>query len=618
MNLRRWRGMVLVACVLAAQLAAGRQSIRATQRDPVNPAYVGPTALAVTQDGRTLLVACADSGQVAWVDVPTGGVTRRVAVPDRPSSIVLTPDGSQLIVACAASHSTIVVIDVATGRVLREIAAGHTAQAVAVSPDGQRLYVCNRFDHDVSVVDLATGKVCGRFAAGREPIAAAITPDGCNVVVASHLPNMPTDVTLVGEVSPVVTIADTDSLKTRQILLPSGSNGLRGVCISPDGKHAFVTHLLSNFQMVPTRLNTGWINTNVVSIIEIQTGHVHATIGMDEMDQGAGNPWGVICTPAGETVCISHAGTHEISHIQLSVLLGSEARSTMSPMMAVWPIYPNLGASLWQRISLPGKGPRQMATAGSKVFVAEYFSDTISVVDFSDPEPPQVHSIALGPPPKLTAQRRGELLFHDATICFQHWQSCASCHPEGRVDALNWDLLNDGIGNPKNTKSMLLTHQTPPVMAEGVRATAELAVRSGIEHILFAFRPEEEAEAIDAYLKSLTPLASPHLVDGRLSSAAQRGRELFHSERVACHRCHPAPLYTDLGKHHVSTRGLFDKTSRFDTPTLVEVWRTAPYLHDGRYVTISELLVDGTHGLKGDIDLNEQEIDDLVEFVLSL
>ena len=52
-----------------------------------------------------------------------------------------------------------------------------------------------------------------------------------------------------------------------------------------------------------------------------------------------------------------------------------------------------------------------------------------------------------------------------------------------RPDALNWDLLNDGIGNPKNTLSLLLSHQTPPVMITGVRASAEDAVRAGIKYI---------------------------------------------------------------------------------------------------------------------------------------
>ena len=289
-------------------------------------------------------------------------------------------------------------------------------------------------------------------------------------------------------------------------------------------------------------------------------------------------------------------------------------------MMGVWPIYPSLGASLWRRTKLPGNGPRGVTVAGSKVYVAEYFSDTVAVVDLASAEGGSVGSIALGPAPKLTPRRRGELLFHDATICYQQWQSCASCHPDGRLDGLNWDLMNDGVGNPKNTKSMLLSHETPPAMAEGVRMTAEEAVRSGLTHILFAVEQEENAADMDTYLKSLKPVASPHLVDGQLSPAAERGRQLFQSQRVNCHSCHPAPRYTDLKSHNVGTRSRNESSERFDTPTLVEVWRTAPYLHDGRYTTIRELLVEGRHGLAGGRleTLSEQEIQDLVEFVLSL
>jgi cytochrome c peroxidase len=148
--------------------------------------------------------------------------------------------------------------------------------------------------------------------------------------------------------------------------------------------------------------------------------------------------------------------------------------------------------------------------------------------------------------------------------------------------------------------------------------SAEGAVRSGLSTILFAQRPEDEAAAIDVYLKSLRPVPSPHLVDGRLSPAAERGRKLFVSDEIGCCRCHPSPLYTDLKKHNVGSRDANDRVDRFDTPTLVEVWRTAPYLHSGRYITIKELLADGKHGLENKRELSAQEVDDLVEFVLSL
>jgi YVTN family beta-propeller protein len=582
--------------------------------------YLGPCALAASKDGGTLYVACADARQVAWVDLPGGNVTRRVGVPAEPTGLVLTPDGARLIVTCAAPESTVAVLDAASGEPIASIAAGHTAMGSAISPDGSWLYVCNQFTNDVSVIDLVAGKELARVPAVREPIAAAVTPDGREVLVANHLPNARTDRPFRNNVAPVVTVIDARTHQTGAIELRHGANGVRALCLTPDGRHALVTHLLANFEMIPFRVDTGWINVNVVSILDVAERRVVSTIGLDYYDRGAGNPYGVTYADDGKSVCVSVAGTHELAVIPAADLLGEFAHRTMQPMMAVWPIYLSLGESLWTRNRLPGKGPRGLAAAGSKVYAAQYFSDTVAVVDLASPGKPAVSTIALGPPPELTIERRGELLFNDATICYQQWQSCASCHPDGRVDGLNWDLMNDGSGNPKNTKSMLWSHRTPPSMAAGVRESAEEAVRSGLDHILFADRPEEEAAAIDAYLDSLAPVPSPKLVEGRLSPAAERGRELFRSARVGCHRCHPPPLYTDLKAYNVGTRNPTERSERFDTPTLVEVWRTAPYLHDGRYTTIHALLAEGRHGLRPGRggDLSEQEIDDLVEFVLSL
>ena len=158
-------------------------------------------------------------------------------------------------------------------------------------------------------------------------------------------------------------------------------------------------------------------------------------------------------------------------------------------------------------------------------------------------------------------------------------------------------------------------------MSLAVREDAGAAVRAGIRHILFAVRPEEDARAIDTYLQSLQPVPSPYLIGGKFSPAAQRGKELFFSKALNCAECHPGPYYTDKKSHSVGSLGKYDKPNdRFNTPRLTEVWRTAPYLHDGRYLTIREVLADGQHGLHGERKpkLTTQQIDDLAEFVNSL
>ena len=640
--------------VLAAGLSLVGESRAAEE-------YVGPIALAATADGGTIFAACRDARQVAWIDTASGYVLRRIDLPGMPTGLTLTPDSCNLVVTCDASKSQVLVVAVESGDVCKEISAGNRPMSPVLSPDGSRLYVCNQFDHDVSVFALDSGEQLARVPVVREPIAADVTPDGRHLVVANHLPNTRVDRAFDGDIGALVTIVDTESFASHDIRLRRGSHSLRDVCISPDGRHALVTHLMGNFDMVPFRVTTGWINVNVVSVIDIAERDLVSTIGMDYYDLGVGNPWDICYSADGRRICVSLSGVHQLCVITEEELLGEFAHRTMQPMMAVWPIYLSLGESLWKRIRLPGKGPRGLTAAGSKFYAAQYFSDSIAAVEldvqpkvgsgpveqvevaylgayddsndsgygsdyssspYASTQPGysdySVQSIPLGPEPKLTLERRGELLFNDATICSQHWQSCASCHPDARTDGLVWDLMNDDQGNPKNTKSMLFSHLTPPSMATGVRATAEVAVRSGIEHILFSYRPEEEAEAIDAYLMSLQPVPSPHLVDGKLSPAAQRGEEIF--ERVNCDRCHPAPLYTDTKVHDVGTTGYYDYRDRFDTPTLVEVWRTAPYLHDGRYVTLQELFNVGKHGLRGrqGKQLDEREIDDLIEFVMSL
>jgi cytochrome c peroxidase len=271
------------------------------------------------------------------------------------------------------------------------------------------------------------------------------------------------------------------------------------------------------------------------------------------------------------------------------------------------------------RIPLAGKGANRLIEKDNKVFVTDYFSGSLSVVDFLTPVKEQfVRTVRLGNEPEMNEIRKGELLFADAGMCYQHWQSCRSCHPDGRSDGLNWDLANDGLGNPKNTKSMLYSHMTPPCMITGIRADAEIAVRAGIRNIQLAQRPEEDAVCIDKYLSSLSPLPSPYLINGKLSPKAEKGKAVY--EKAECNRCHNGTYLTDMQLYDVGVGTGNDTGVRFDTPTLKEIWRTAPYLYDGRAKTIKEVLTiynkDDKHGTTS--GLSEEEIEALEQYVLSL
>jgi cytochrome c peroxidase len=99
-------------------------------------------------------------------------------------------------------------------------------------------------------------------------------------------------------------------------------------------------------------------------------------------------------------------------------------------------------------------------------------------------------------------------------------------------------------------------------MISGVRGSAEAAVRAGIRGIQFAVRPDEDAAAIDEYLKSLKPVPSPHLIDGALSEKAKRGEVAF--QKAGCANCHPAPLFTNLKAFNVGTGKGREVNTEFD------------------------------------------------------
>ena len=602
--------------------------------------YLSPAALVTDNQSKTLYIAQAAAKQVAVFDIAAGRVTKTFSLSGRPSGLALSADRSRLYVTCASATERVQVVNLQAAKVSNTLPAGHTPTAPVLSLDGKTLYVCNRFSNNVSVIDIAARKELTRIPVQREPVAAALTLDGGFLFVANHLPAGAAD---RGDIAAAVSVINTKTNKVvNTIGLPNGTTSLQGICISPDGRYAYATHILGRYTVPTTQLERGWMNTNALSIIDVQNKELIDTVLLDDVDNGAANPWAVGCTSDGKYICVTHAGTDELSIIDAPAMMdkirkyhadqrnaqnrtigqgdyGSYGSSSTpsSPSSNI----PNELSFLYgirQRIKLCGKGPRALAIVGSDVYVAEYFTDSMTVVDIGKTTGTKTTALALGSTPKMTVKRRGEMLFHDASLCFQHWQSCSSCHPGGaRVDALNWDLLNDGIGNPKNTKNLLFSHRTPPAMITGVRKNAEAAVRAGIRHIQFATCPDEDAVAIDKYLKSLRPVPSPYRVNGKLSASAKRGRKLYSKAR--CASCHKGRLHTDLRQYNVGIGKGLDKDQKFDTPALVEAWRTAPYLYDGRAVTIEEVLTkynpDDKHGRTS--NLSDKEITDLANFVLS-
>jgi YVTN family beta-propeller protein len=567
---------------------------------------------------------------VLFFDVASRQVKQSVPLPLPPTGLAISADGRFLFVTCAGPESLVCVIDVPKARITGRLSAGHSACAPVLSPDGKALYVCNRFDNSVSVFDLSKRKEVRKIPVKREPVAAAITPDGKRLLVANHLHIGRADADVIAAVISV--IAPDEGRVIKELELPNGSGVLNDLTISPDGRFAVVSHILARFALATTQLERGWMNTNAKTLIALDRLEILNTFLLDDIDRGAANPWGTAWSADGKSLVVALAGTHEVSVTDFTGLLEKLSRLSApnntntiaaSHVPADVPNDLTFLVGVRERRHLPegDLGPRSVIVIGRVAYTANYFSDTLTALDLDKPHMTG-ESIPLGAKPPMTPARKGEIYFHDAGICFQGWQSCATCHPgDARVDALNWDLLNDGIGNPKNNKSLLLAFQTPPAMSTGVRESAEAAVEAGIRSILFTVQPPEVAESIGAYVRSLSAVPSPHLVKGKLSAKARRGEKLFRSDEVGCQQCHPGPYFTDLHSYDVGTRGALDRdTDTFDTPSLVELWRTSPYLHDGSAATVRDVLTRSNpknhHGQTS--HLTPEQLDDLAEYLLSL
>ena len=477
------------------------------------------------------------------------------------------------------------------------------ACAPVVSHDGEKIYVCNRYKSTLSEHNAQTGEKLREVKLLREPCDAVLSKDGKYLYVCNFLPAQRADIDYVAA---DVSVVDCEQMqRVKDIKLSNGSNALRGIALSKDGKYIFVAHNLGRYQVPTSQLQQGWMNTNAISVISTESQTLIGSISMDEPDRGAGGTWDVECS--GDYLVVSHSGTHEVSVVEygpmIEKLLGYGDYSKLD-----YDLY--FMQSIRKRIPLYGNGPRKMVLSEGKAYVPTYFSDTLNVVNLADQS---VEFLAYNPTRVESMADKGERAFNDAALCYQNWQSCNGCHPgNGRTDGMNWDLMNDGIGNPKNCKSMLLSFDTPRCMISGIREHAGLAVRAGYKFIQFCDVDESVAECVDQYIKSLKPLPSPYLVDGKLSEKALAGRKLY--EKHGCADCHSGVHYTDMQMHRIGEDVEFDEG--WDTPTLVEVWRTAPYLFDGRAATMEEVFTTYKHGIKGKLSAKEAEA--LAEYVNSL
>ena len=231
---------------------------------------------------------------------------------------------------------------------------------------------------------------------------------------------------------------------------------------------------------------------------------------------------------------------------------------------------------------------------------------------------------------------RGEKLFHDKRLSINNTQACADCHDarHGFSDPRTFSIGAEGKAGTRQAmplfnlawKQSFFWDGRAPTLREQVLQPIQNPIEmhetlEGVEKKVGLSR-DQIARALEQYLVTLVSQEAKfdRVMRGseKFTPAEQRGFDLFHAEYdprrglfgADCFHCHGGPLFQsaafanngldsaprDLGRFEATKRE-GDK-GKFAVPSLRNVALTAPYMHDGRFTTLEEVVAHYDHGLK--------------------
>jgi len=241
------------------------------------------------------------------------------------------------------------------------------------------------------------------------------------------------------------------------------------------------------------------------------------------------------------------------------------------------------------------------------VLVNNTLDETISVIDGNSLA--LVEHIKVAEMDESSQLIQGQRLFNnsdDPRLAKDQWIACATCHFEGGNDGASW-FFPDG---KRNTPSLFNSIQTAPFHWNGDLneiQDVEFTIQDLMAgHGLSGGQPNctpncaldksnagrsRDLDALAIYVNSLQfPIAYTQMNALANFSAYTSGKAIFESEETECITCHTPPNYTDNENHlsDLSNPGGLKKI--LNTPSLLGLRDSAPYLHDGSAKTLSEIL----------------------------
>ena len=593
------------------------------------PHHDSPAGLAISHDGKRLYIALDDRDEVAEADIGTRKVLRRAKVPGGPYGLALDTSGKRLFVTCRQADR-LALLDTGTLKETGSLPVGMGPAAVAFcrTAAGDRLIVANSMSDDVSVISLAPLKELGRPAAGREPFAVAATSDGARAFVANRLVGLSSIKTMPAS---EVTVIDPATARVIRRDALESAHLSEGVGLDESRSWA-LTPLVKVRNMVPiTQVAGGWVMSSGLAISDLKRGDV-VQIPLDEANDYFADPSAVAVDAAGHRAFVASGGADVVTVVDLDRLSAWLQKANAAERKeAIYDL--SLSAEFVVARIPTRRNPRSLVLSpdGATLLVAERLEDSILVVDANKLVP--LGRIVLGDGGMDDPIRRGERMFTTAAYTFQHQFSCRSCHPDGHVDGLSYDFDGDGIGdNLLDNRSLQGVAGTGPFKWNGKNPTLEIQCGPRFAKVLMRTDPfpPKQLRDLTTFIRSLPPPRVARNKDGKLTPSQERGRAIFYATKTPdgkeiplsrrCVTCHAPPLYSVRLPFNIGTKGQHDSTEAFDTPHLLGVADTAPYLHDGRAQSLEELwTIYNTNDLHGVSSyMNKIQLNDLVEFLKTL
>lgn len=590
-----------------------------------SPAVAGSSnsLLDVSPDGNRLLVANTDQGTVTVVDLKTRKASEEVAVGDHPEGVTWVA-GGPLALVTVYGDDAVLFFDADKNAVTHRLSVADEPYGVVATKDGKFAYVTHDYPGTISEIDIAAKKVTRTFKVGEGIRGVALSADEKTLYATEFF------------TANLIAVSIETGKPMDRWTGHSQDNLCRHVELHPKRGKAYLSHIRSRVTGFDAR-GSIFPHLSFCDLVPAKPElKRQRSLALDTFNGGVGqnvvtNPWEAAVSPDGSRIYTVYSGTDDmnVSKTLSDDFIEVERIGYMVPT---------------------GKVPRavRVSPSGNEVYVYATLDHEVRVYD-AGLKP--LARIPVAKPANTAEWRRGKELFETAKqpMGSARWISCSSCHPDGLHDGRTWQ---NPEGHRKSPNLFGLAHTHPlhwsadrdevqdfeytvrgKLMQGRGLATGRLKQATGFTD--FAALEEKtsgksaDLDALAVYTNSFGFRLSPHAAGpGKLTPEAERGKKLFFAAETKCATCHSGPFFTDgklekpFNLHDVGTGDGKDEKigGKYDTPTLLSVYRVNTYLHDGRAKTLDEVLtkynVGDKHGKTS--HLSAEERGDLVQFLKSL